>query len=222
MIRVFYRNIVNLLLFKFRRGIRIGSNVAISNSVLEGLNKLNDNTVFVNSSLGRGSYIGPDSYFNGAQIGRYCSIGSSVKIVNSAHPSKVFVSTHPAFFSLSKQAGFTYVQKQGFDEFKLLDKENNISVVIGNDVWIGDDVVIMGGVRIHDGAIVGAGAIVTKNIDPYTIVAGVPAKAIKKRFSQEEIDFLLGFKWWLKEEAWILKNNTLFNDITQFMNATNK
>lgn len=74
--------------------------------------------------------------------------------------------------------------------------DNKGDIVIGNDVWIGYEAVIMAGVTIGDGAIIGARAVVTKDVPPYTIVGGVPAKQIRKRFSDETISELLKVKWW--------------------------
>ena len=71
--------------------------------------------------------------------------------------------------------------------------------------------------RIGDGAIVAAGAVVTKDVEPYTIVGGVPAKQIRKRFTDEEIEFLLSFKWWEKDVAWIAANASKFENIKDFM-----
>lgn len=222
MIRALYRNIKNVIYTANRKEIKLGFNVAINNSLLSGKNCINNNTVFVNSYLGRGSYIGPDCFLSSVEVGLYCSIGSRVRIVNSNHPASIFVSTHPAFYSLRKQAGFTYVKESYYEEQKFLGNDKKLSVSIGNDVWIGDDVMIMGGIRIGDGAIVGAGAIVSKDITPYTIVGGVPAKVIKKRFSEKEIEFLLAFRWWEKDEHWISENIQLFCNINQFINLAEK
>ena len=206
-------------LFKYRKNkdITIGKNVAIIRSSFEGKNKIYDNTIFVRSQLGIGSYIGKNGVFGDTIIGRYCSIGNNVKIVSSTHPANEFVSTHPAFFSLLKQAGFTHSKEQIFDEFRYINKKEKIAAFIGNDVWIGDDVMIMGGVKINDGAIIGAKALITKDVAPFSIVGGVPAKLIGKRFSDEEIEFLQHFKWWRKDEDWISKNAYLFSDIKQFI-----
>lgn len=91
--------------------------------------------------------------------------------------------------------------------------ENNFSVEIGNDVWIGDNVILIAGIKIGNGAIIGAGSIVTKDILPYSIVAGNPAKEIRKRFSKEEIEFLEKLEWWNKDETWIKENIKNFSDI---------
>jgi acetyltransferase-like isoleucine patch superfamily enzyme len=170
--------------------------------------------------MGRGSYVGSNCYFTYTKIGRYCSIASNVKVIVATHPSAQLVSTHPAFFSPRRQAGFTYAGEQRFNEFMMLDE--SLSVNIGNDVWIGEDVIIMGGIRIGDGAIVGAKALVTKDVEPYTIVGGVPAKKIRNRFDEEAKRFLLDFKWWEKEESWVKDHAPLFIDISTFVETLGK
>ena len=217
MIRNLYRKIYNFLFYYFKKDQKVGKNVALHGSRLEGKNKINEDTVFVKSRLGRGSYIGAGCQFNSAQIGKYCSIGSYVKILTANHPSQTFVSTHPAFFSLSRQAGFTYTTEQRFQEQRFYDWQNGISVSIGNDVWIGEEAIIMGGVKIHDGAIIGARAVVTKDVPPYAIVGGIPAKIIGKRFDDNEIVFLLNLKWWDKDEAWITQHAQFFSDLRELM-----
>ena len=219
MLRSIYRNIKNFVSYCGARDKKIGKNVATHGSKLEGKNKICENTVFVNSRLGRGSYMGANCSFNAVEIGRYCSIGSNVKIITGNHPTRDFVSTHPAFFSLSKQAGFSHVSEQRFEEQRYLDRIKNVSVSIGNDVWIGEDVIIIGGIKINDGAIIGARALVTRDIPAFAKVAGVPAKVIGKRFNDEQIEFLLKLKWWEKNESWIIKHAPLFSNVTDFMKS---
>ena len=84
--------------------------------------------------------------------------------------------------------------------------DNKGDIVIGNDVWIGYEAVILAGVMIGDGAVIGARAVVTKDVPPYTVVGGVPAKEIKKRFSQQTIEELLRLKWWDWDEDRIARN----------------
>ena len=163
--------------------------------------------------MGYGSYIGTNCNFWG-KIGRYCSIANDVRTIIGTHPSKNFVSTHPCFYSLYCQGGFTYANEERFDEYKYA--ENKYNVVLGNDVWIGYGARIMAGVTIGDGSIIGAGAIVTKDVAPYTIVGGVPAKVIRKRFEDEDIEFLLKLKWWDWSVEKIKKYTPYFDDIKAF------
>lgn len=89
-------------------------------------------------------------------------------------------------------------------------------MTIGNDVWIGANALIVDNITIGDGAIVAAGAIVTKNVEPYMIVGGMPATPIKKRFSDEQIEKLLRIKWWDKNLEWLKANHRLFHDPEKF------
>lgn len=213
--RIFKRDLCNFLSF-FGKNIFIESGVAATGSKFEGANKLGNRTIFTNSSIGRGSYIGPNGHFNKVKIGRYCSMGQNIKIITGTHPTEKFVSTHPAFFSNAKQAGFSHVKIQKFSEALTLLDQPDTTVLIGNDVWIGDDVSILGGIKIGDGAIIGSKSLVIKDIESYSIVGGVPAKKIRNRFNDEEIFFLLAFEWWNKDEKWIAENADIFSDIIKF------
>lgn len=122
-------------------------------------------------------------------IGKFCSIACGAKFI--------FNCANHTLKSLS-----TYTFPLFFEEWDLQKSEvasawdNKGDIVIGNDVWIGYDAVIMAGVTIGDGAIIGARAVVTKNVEPYSIVGGVPAKEIRKRFAPETIERLLKLQWW--------------------------
>ena len=196
----------------------IGKNVLTSfSSSLEGSNYIGDETKLIETKVGYASYISENSFFIKTIIGKYCSIGPNVRCVVGKHPSKHFVSTHPIFFSLRKQVGFTFVKEQRFKEFAdPIVPNTNFSIAIGNDVWIGANVGILDGVSIGDGAIIAANALVNKDIEPYTIYGGVPAKPIKKRFEQQDIDFLMQLKWWNQPKDWIEKSSEYFNDIAVF------
>lgn len=185
------------------------------NSYCEGSNILNQDSRLFSSSIGFGSYIGYKTILIGTHVGRYSSIGSHVSIIVGQHPSNTFVSTHPAFYSIRKQAGFTFVDEQKFVEYKYFDSSANIRVKIGNDVWIGDNAKIIEGIEIGDGAIIATGALVTKNVQPYTIVGGVPAKVIGRRFSEQDINFLLDLDWWNKGNDWIKDNAQYFHDLEE-------
>ncbi|WP_177161452.1 CatB-related O-acetyltransferase [uncultured Fusobacterium sp.] len=189
-------------------------NIGGFHTIFHGNNVIGENTEFT-GEIGYGSYIGNESQIY-AKIGKYCSISNDVRIVVGNHPTKKYVSTHPSFFSIRKQAGFTYVQKNSYEEISFA--INNYPVLIGNDVWIGNGVKILNGVIIGDGAIIAAGSMVVKNVAPYSIVGGVPAKEIKKRFTDEQIQKLLKIKWWNNSEKWIKEFSKYFNDISLFLN----
>ncbi len=122
-------------------------------------------------------------------IGKYCSIACGAKFM--------FTSGNHAMKSLSTYPFPLFINEWEQDWKNLTNAwDNKGDIVIGNDVWIGYDAVIMQGVHIGDGAIIGTRAVVTKDVLPYTIVGGMPAKPIKKRFDEKTIDKLMSIKWW--------------------------
>ena len=200
-------------LFKYKsRNIVVQIGARFSNTYLEGSNRIGKNTFIINSRIGRGSYFGANCTLSFSSFGRYCSVGDNVQILRSSHPTSVFISTHPAFYSIRKQAGFTYVKRQKFKELITI-AESDYSVIFGNDVWIGSNVTVMAGVTIADGCIIASNAVLTKSTSPYEVWAGVPARCIKKRFTDSEVLELLNYKWWNKEENWIKANAENFENI---------
>ena len=165
--------------------------------------KLNKGSLVNGATIGSFSYIGENCVLNDSKIGRFCSIGSDVHIVSANHPTSGLISTSPIFYSTKKQCGITFCEQEVFPEHKNV---MGYSSVIGNDVWIGEHVYIMGGVTIGDGAVIALGSVVTKNVPPYAVVAGVPARIIKYRFDEETINELLIDKWWEKPIDWLKDN----------------
>ena len=182
----------------------------------EGHNKIYQGTLIKNSFIGRGTYVGSNTRIINSQIGRYCTIAENVRMSLGRHPSDTFVSIHPAFFSVNRQGGFTFVDQSRYKEH-ITANNSSFNVVVGNDVWIANNVLIMDGITIGDGAIIAAGAIVNKDVEPYAIMGGVPARLIKYRFTKEEINKLNCIKWWARDTDWIREKAELFNNIQNFI-----
>ena len=147
------------------------------------------------------SYIGKSSILHNTNIGKFTSISDCCVIGLPGHPTN-HLSTSPIFTAPSNALREMWVKEKVY--------RADINVEIGNDVWIGYGVMIPNNIKVGDGAIVAAGAVVTKDVPPYAIVGGVPAKVIKYRFSEEKINKLLKLKWWNKPYEEIKKNLDLF------------
>lgn len=198
-----------------RKGVKLKGIVHFNqNTVFGGYNRIGYNSIILDSIIGRYSYMGRDNQLDNVEIGKFCSIGSFLTVVTATHPTKGFVSTHPAFYSTKCQSNKTFVEEDLFDEHLSVNGRN---LIIGNDVWIGHNVRFIGGIKIGDGAIVGTGALVTKDVPPYAIVGGVPAKIIRYRFTKEQIEFLLRTKWWNKDDDWIKNHIIQFQSIDEFV-----
>jgi acetyltransferase-like isoleucine patch superfamily enzyme len=159
------------------------------------------------SSIKDFSYVSDFTEINHAFIGKYCSIGSSVVVGLGTHPTTM-VSTHPIFFSPQQQAQVSFADTAFVKE--------NMTTTIGNDVWIGSNVLILGGVSIGDGAIVAAGAVVTRDVEPYAIVGGVPARIIRRRFEEADIEYLLKEKWWDREPSQLEEHYRSFHALSDY------
>lgn len=185
-------------------------------SRLMGRNYIGKNVFLSNTEVGFGSYINNNGILKNTVIGKYTSIGTDFSCILGKHPANTFVAMHPAFYSTGTEIGFTYVNEQLFCEAVFLDREKEIQIRIGNDVWIGNRVSVMEGVTIGDGAIIAAGAVVTKDVEPYGIYGGVPARKIGSRFCAEEAQELLKWKWWEKEESFLAAHAMDFRNMESF------
>ncbi|WP_284641760.1 xenobiotic acyltransferase family protein [Paenibacillus silviterrae] len=149
-------------------------------------------------SIGDHTYVTLNGYLFSGQIGKYCSIGPNCMIGMPEHPLH-YVSTSPATYGPGNR-------------LQLQSLWNDVSrpPKIGNDVWIGINATILQGVTVGDGAIIAAGSVVTKDVPPYAIVGGIPAKVLKYRFGEEQIDFLLRWRWWDLSREELLQHQKLF------------
>lgn len=157
------------------------------------------------------------------KIGKYCSIGPNVAIILGGGHMTQWITTYP--FNTLRKAGIPHPKinndrKAGISRQKLI----NTDVVVGNDVWIGYGVTILGGVTVGDGAVLGARALITKDVPPYAIIGGTPAKVIRYRFNPEDIEKLLKSKWWdlPDEDVDDLIPYLLSTDVDKFVAEVNK
>lgn len=188
-------------------------------SALAGRNYIGKDTCLSNVQVGFGSYVNSGCDISNTRIGRYTSIGARVTTELGSHPiDGKHVAMHPAFYSKAAAQGFCYAEENTYDEMKYLDEGSRIQVIIGNDVWIGNNVSILEGVTVGDGAVVAAGSVVTKDVEPYGIYAGIPARKIRNRFPDDKVKSLLNLKWWDKSEDELRKltREGRFDDIERF------
>lgn len=213
-IRKKYEKICNYLRCKINRvpsNCILGKNVKLYNVKLAGRNKIDANSAIYETEVGYGTFVAKGSEIGNSKIGNYSMVG--FKALLGSHPIHTVASVHPALYSNRAQYGFTYVQKSTYDEYRYVDENLKINIIIGNDVWATGSVQIVQGVTIGDGAVILAGAVVTKSIPPYAIAGGIPAKVLGFRFEKEDIDFLMELKWWDKGEIWIEEHAKYFEDI---------
>lgn len=189
------------------KNLKIGHSSYLNNVELGNYVTIYNNVILHDCVIDDYVYIQDGARIANTTFGKFCSIGHNVKIGLGMHPVD-FISTFPAFYSTKLQCQVTFAEEDSFEETG--------NVIIGNDVWIGANVLIMDNVKIGDGAVVAAGAVVTKDVEPYTIVGGVPAVPIKKRFTDDQISKLLAFKWWEKDPQWLKENHKLFNNPNEF------
>lgn len=183
---------------------------AIQNCIFEPPSKIYEGSTAINSTVGRYTYCGYGGTFINCNIGRFCSIAGNVAVGMSSHPMD-WVSMSPAFHK-EKGAISNDLATLSYDAHAPL-------TTIGNDVWIGMNVLIKPGVTIGNGAVIGMGSVVTKDVPPYTIVAGNPAHVIRPRFEKDVADRLEKSRWWDLDTTLLKKYSHLMNDPVRFLEA---
>jgi len=193
------------------RGLSQEWGALITQSQLEPNVKVYGGARVSKSSLGAYTYVAKNSLVFHTTIGRFCSIGPNCQLGLGKHPSRGFVSTHPAFYSTTRECGVTFADQDYFERYE--------PITVGHDVWIGANVLVRDGVQIGTGAIVGAGAVVTKSVPPYAVVGGVPARVLRHRFDEPTIGRLLESRWWDRDPEWLRENFRSFHDLPRFLEA---
>lgn len=168
----------------------------------------------LNVQIGEFSSVGIDSKVSNAKVGRFSEIAREVYVGLGPHPTD-YLSTHSIFYKNKPWASHPeWVKEIDFNESPISN--------IGNAVWIGTRAIIMDGVSVGDGAIVATGAVVTKDVPPFAIVGGVPAKVIRYRFSPEVIERLMKIQWWNLPDEEITKRIDLFHTPNLTLEEINK
>lgn len=171
----------------------IGDDCDIDGLEMSEKSELGRRNLIRNATIGKGSYTGTNTIIKKTDIGRYCCISWNVSIGGGNHNYN-----HTSLYT-------DYWFKRTFG-IEAKEAQADYRTKIGNDVWIGAGVNIIGGVTVGDGCVIGAGSIITHDIEPYSIVVGVPGKVLKKRFDEKTIEKLTKLQWWNWSEEKIKEN----------------
>lgn len=189
---------------KFLKKIR---GAAINDSKIHADSKIESGTTVVQSTVDRHSFCGYDCTLYNCDVGPFCSIASRVSIGGVAHPAH-FVSTSPAFLSHKDSIKTKFAHHEYLPQFR---------TNIGADVWIGEGAFVKAGTHVGHGAIIGMGAVVTRDVPPYAVVAGNPAKLIRYRFEESVVCGLLASEWWKLTDCRLHELGPFMNDPKAFL-----
>lgn len=205
----------SIRLWQLRR--RFPASTIHTGAIADGSSSLGVHTVLfpdaivLRSVVGKYTYLQSRSVINNAQIGPFCSIAANVHIGLASHPIDG-VSSSPVFYDASQPLPHFFTASAS-------SAENAPKTTIHADVWIGQGAMIKAGITIGVGAVIGAGAVVTRDVEAYSVVGGIPAREIKKRFDKETIERLLISRWWEFEETKLEQLAPLFATPEAFLDA---
>ena len=192
--------------------IKFGKDVVIDEKTKIGIySDIGDRCNFRESTIGDYAVCRGENQIWYSEIGKFSSIAYGARINAVNHPTFTRIAQH-RFTYRGKQYDFSEQNDSSITEWRKQDK-----VIIGNDVWIGHNGIIMPGVHIGNGAVIGSGAVVTHDVDPYSVVVGVPARPIKKRFSDEIIEKIEKSEWWNWSHEIIKERYDDFKNIEEFI-----
>jgi len=177
---------MSIIGYALSRMLKKARGSAVLNSVIHSTSKVESGSTVLRTRFNRHTFCGYDCTLIDCDVGAFCSIASKVTVGGSRHPME-YVSTSPVFLShrdsvKAKYSRHSYLWRA--------------QTTIGHDVWIGENVLVKGGVNIGHGAVIGMGSVVTRDVAPYSIVAGNPARPIRMRFAPEIVEALLKMAWW--------------------------
>ncbi|PHM17957.1 MAG: hypothetical protein CJD30_04145 [Sulfuricurvum sp. PD_MW2] len=205
----------SIRLWQLRR--RFPASTIHTGAIADGLSSLGMHTVLfpeaivLRSVLEKYTYVQSHSVINNAHIGPFCSIAANVHIGLASHPIDG-VSSSPVFYDASQPLPHFFTKS-------VSPADNTPKTTIHADVWIGQGAMIKAGITIGVGAVIGAGAVVTRDVESYSVVGGIPAREIKKRFDEETIERLLISRWWELEETKLEQLTPLFATPEAFLDA---
>lgn len=198
---------ISSLAYLWSKALRRLRGAAILGSTVHPTSTVEPGSAFIESTMGRHSFCGYDCEISGADIGSFSSLANHVAIGGGRHPIE-WVGTSPVFYE-----GRDSVAKK----FSTFQRPAPLRTTVGSDVWIGYRAIILQGVSIGHGAVIGAGSVVTRDVPPYAIVAGSPARLIRYRFDAPLREALLASRWWEQDDDVLARCADQIRDPKRFL-----